>query len=152
MVMVCIILYAIALMLWPISKEGKIELVSLGDLMERDKVAKFSQYLSYVVLLINVSVLVTFLVLAIFTQSESIFNNFARTIVSVSILGVIIFFFSLKVNKSEPKSNLLLQFSFLFAYFFSLLQLTGGTNSPLFPLFYVFVTISAFYSIMVSSI
>ncbi len=114
--------------------------------------AKFSQYLSYVVLLINVSVLVTFLVLAIFTQSESIFNNFARTIVSVSILGVIIFFFSLKVNKSEPKSNLLLQFSFLFAYFFSLLQLTGGTNSPLFPLFYVFVTISAFYSIMVSSI
>ncbi len=132
-------------------KGGYIELVSLGDLIERDKLARFSRYLSYFILLANVSILVSFAVLAIFTRSQLVFNDFARIVVGIAILGIIIFFFALKINKKEPKSNLLLQSSFLFAYFFSLLQLTGGSRSFLFPFFYVFVSLSAFYSLFVSS-
>lgn len=69
----------------------------------------------------------------------------------MAILGIIVFFFSFRLNKAEPKSNLLLQSSFVLAYFFVILEVTGRTDSFLFPLLFLFLIFSAFYSLIVSS-
>ncbi|MDO8507788.1 MAG: ATP-binding protein [bacterium] len=132
--------------------EGKIELVSLGDLIDRDRLASFSKYLSYCVLILNICIILGFLGLAIFTQEKLILNNLVRIAFGLAIVGVFSFFFSSKINKAEPKSNLLLQSSFILAYFFILLELTGSTQSFLFPIIYLILIISAFYSLLISTV
>lgn len=132
--------------------EGKIELVSLGDLIDRDKLASFSKYLSYCVLVLNICIILGFLGFAIFTQEKLVLNNLIRIAFGLAIIGVFSFFFSSKINKAEPKSNLLLQSSFILAYFFVLLELTGSTQSFLFPIIYLILIISAFYSLLISTV
>ncbi|MEK7447668.1 MAG: ATP-binding protein [Patescibacteria group bacterium] len=75
-----------------------------------------------------------------------------RIIVGFAVVGIISFFFSIKLNKTEPKSNLLLQSSFILAYFFVLFEMTGQTKSFLFPLTYLFLILTSFYSLIVSAV
>lgn len=103
-------------------------------------------------LALNICIVVGFLGTAIFTQDRSVLNDLVRIAFGLAILGIILFFFSVKLNKTEPKSNLLLQSSFILAYFFVILELTGNTQSFLFPLIYLVLVLCAFYSFLVSSV
>lgn len=96
--------------------------------------------------------MVSFLWLAIFSQDKVVMNDLIRITVGLSIFGIIAFFFSFSLNRVAPKSNLLLQSFILIAYYFILLELTGRTTSFLFPLIYLFLILSAFYSIIVSTV
>lgn len=89
---------------------------------------------------------------AIFTRNQLVLNDLARITVGLAAVGLLSFFFSIKLNKIEPKSNFLLQSSFLFAYFFVLIEMTGHTGSFLFPLIYLFLILSAFYSLIISTV
>ncbi len=129
-------------------KEGNIELVSLGDLEDRDKLADISKYFLYCVLGLNVIVLLTFLSLIFLARSQVGANNLAKITLGIAVTGIIVFFPSLKVTKMEPKYNLLLQSSFILAYFVILLEFTGGTESLFYPLIFLFIILSAFYSLV----
>lgn len=101
---------------------------------------------------LNICIILGLLSIAVFTQDRFISNTLIRVTFGLAALGIIMFFFSIKINKTEPKSNLLLQSSFLLAYFFILLELTGNTQSFLFPLIYLFLILSAFYSLIISTV
>ena len=90
--------------------------------------------------------------LAVFTQNKLILNDLIRITAGFAMVGIIAFFFSVKLNKTEPKSNLLLQSSFVLAYFFVMLEMTEQTKSFLFPLTYLFLILSSFYSLIVSAV
>ncbi len=98
------------------------------------------------------TVFIGFLWLAVFSQNKIVMNDLIRITAGVSIFGIITFFFSFSLNRTEPRSNLLLQSSFVLAYFFVILEMTGSTNSFYFPLIYLFLILSAFYSIIVSTV
>jgi PAS domain S-box-containing protein len=102
--------------------------------------------------IINICVVLGFLGLVVFTQNKFILNDLMRITVGFAVFGIISFFFSIKLNKVEPKSNFLLQSSFVLAYFFVLLEMTGQTTSFLFPLTYLFLILSCFYSLIVSAV
>jgi len=121
-------------------------------LIERDKIAAISKYFSYFVFVLNIAVVLCFFGAAIFTENQLVFHDLARITVGFAILGIIVFIPSIKLNKAEPKSNLLLQSSYVLAYFFVLLEMTGRTDSFLFPLIFLFLIFSAFYSLIVSSV
>ncbi|RJO59981.1 PAS domain S-box protein [candidate division WS5 bacterium] len=121
-------------------------------MIERDKIAAISKYFSYFVFVLNIAVVLCFFGAAIFTENQLVFHDLARITVGFAILGIIVFIPSIKLNKAEPKSNLLLQSSYVLAYFFVLLEMTGRTDSFLFPLIFLFLIFSAFYSLIVSSV
>lgn|GEM_PF-969529 len=129
-----------------------IELISLGDLIDRDKLANFSKYFSYIILAINVLIIIGFLGALVFTKNPLVSNDVVRIATGVSVLGIFVFFISFKVNKKEPKSNFLIQSAFVLVYFFIILELTGAVDSIFMPAIYLFLILSAFYSFLISSV
>lgn len=89
--------------------------------------------------------------LVVFTKTSFVLNDLLRITVGFAAVGIISFFFSIKLNKVEPKTNLLLQSSFVLSYFFILLEMTGQTQSFLFPLIFLFLILTSFYSLIVGS-
>lgn len=131
--------------------EGSIELLGLGDLVDRDKVATVSKYFSYLILAVNVGVVLFFLATVFFTKNDLVLQDLVRIAFGFAILGIISFFFSIKLNRAEPKTNLLLQSSITLGYFFIVLEMTGQTSSFLFPLTFLFLVLTSFYSLIVSA-
>jgi len=103
-------------------------------------------------LALNVVIILGFVGVAVFTRDRLVLNDLTRITVGVAIFGIVASIFSIKISKTEPKSSLLLQSSFLLAYFFVLLEMTGNTRSFLFPLIYLFLILSAFYSLIISAV
>lgn len=121
-------------------------------MVDRDKIASIGKYFSYILLALNLCVVFLFLGVAIFTKNQFVTQDLVRITFVFALVGIVAFFFSIRLNKVEPKSNVLLQSSLALGYFFILLEMTGQTKSFLFPLTFLFLVLSSFYSLIVSTI